>query len=364
VFVILGLLFVYPAFSQASGGDSPISIPDGTTIDTIKYGVDKNGQQQKDATLKPAEQVAFLFVYDLWNLERDCIRTDSGLGHLCSLGELVKGATTKSGQIIGLTVDPVRDTNYRYRMTIIGGNEVIIMALPKSPGLGAFALVGTPDNDRSDFYYNPKGPNLELAKKLYSMGYEGSGFKRLATSVPAQSAASVPAQTAASAPAQTTDFFELVQSGTAQDVQAAISGGADVKAKDKDGMTALILAAGANQDPEVITTLVKAGADVNTQVSNGTFKVTPLVAAAWQNANPEVVAALFKAGADLSRDGGMALGVAAAYNPNSEMILELLKDGADAKFKDASGKTAFFYAQQRADLKGTEALQKLQAASQ
>jgi ribosomal protein L12E/L44/L45/RPP1/RPP2 len=272
------------------------------------------------------------------------------------MGELVKGAKTKSGQTIGLTENPARDTNYRYGMTVIGDNNVIIMALPKSPGLGAFAVVGTPDNDRSDFYYNPKGPNLEFAKKLYSMGHEGGGFKRLASSVPAQ--------TAVSAPAQTTDFFELVQSGTSQDVQAAISNGADVKAKDKDGMTALILAAGANQDPEVITALVKAGADVNIQVSNGTFKVTPLVAAAWQNANPEVVAALLKAGADLSRDGGMALGVAAAYNPNSEMVLELLKAGADAKFKDASGKTAFFYAQQRADLKGTDALQKLQAASQ
>ena len=89
-------------------------------------------------------------MYDLWGLERDCVDKNSGVGHLCSMGELVKGAKTKSGQMIGLTENPARDTNYRYGMTIIEDDNLIIMALPKSPGLGAFAVVGTPDNDRSD----------------------------------------------------------------------------------------------------------------------------------------------------------------------------------------------------------------------
>lgn len=61
--------------------------------------------------------------------------------------------------------------------------------------------------------------------------------------------------------AQTTDFFELVKTGTPQRIQAAIDKGADLKAQDKDGLTALMWAAGYNQNPEVISTLLKAGAD-------------------------------------------------------------------------------------------------------
>jgi len=66
---------------------------------------------------------------------------------------------------------------------------------------------------------------------------------------------------AASAYAQTTDFFELVKTRTPQSVQAAIDQGADVNAQNKDGATPLMYAAAFNQNPEVITTLLKAGAD-------------------------------------------------------------------------------------------------------
>jgi hypothetical protein len=46
------------------------------------------------------------------------------------------------------------------------------------------------------------------------------------------------------------------------------------------------------------------------------------------------------------------------------MILELLKAGADAKYKDGYGKTAFFYAQPRQDLEGTDAPKQLEEASE
>ena len=62
---------------------------------------------------------------------------------------------------------------------------------------------------------------------------------------------------AASVYAQTTDFFELVKTGTSQQVQAAIDKGADVNALTTiGGNTPLMLAAGYNQDPEVITVLL------------------------------------------------------------------------------------------------------------
>jgi ankyrin repeat protein len=44
-------------------------------------------------------------------------------------------------------------------------------------------------------------------------------------------------------------------------------------------------------------------------------------------------------------------------------MTELLKAGADAKAKDSQGKTAFDYAQDNEELKGTYTYQQLQKAS-
>ena len=105
---------------------------------------------------------------------------------------------------------------------------------------------------------------------------------------------------AASAYAQTANFFELVKTGTPQSVQAAISGGADVNAqdmKDEYGKTPLMWAARNNTNPEVITTLLKAGAKIEARDTRG---YTPLKYAAWNNPNLEVVTTLLKAGADIN----------------------------------------------------------------
>lgn len=306
----LTLLSASPLFGQAQSAGTPVVIPTGTTVDAITLGDD-----QKKLVLKPEEQVAFLFVYDIWNLERDCVDKQSGLGRLCSAGDLVKGLKGKNGHIIGLTANPSQDANYRYGITIIG-EDCIITASPKTPGFGGFAAIGTPDNDRSDFYFNPAGPNMAAAQRVYSMGYEGNGFKRTET-------AAIPAP-------QPTGLFGLSAGGTPEAVQAAIAKGEDVNALDP------------------------------------VYGATPLQGAAWKNGNVAVIDALLKAGADInakSNDGATALMIAALYNPNPEVILELLKAGADPKVKNTDGKTAFDYAQTRADLKGTDALTKLEAGS-
>ena len=116
---------------------------------------------------------------------------------------------------------------------------------------------------------------------------------------------------AASTYAQTTGFFELVKTGTPQQLQAAIDQGADVNARNSSGVTPLMAAAGNNQNPEVITTLLRAGADIEARDGVGW---TPLIYAALGNKNPEVTTALLKA-------------------------------GANVKAKDSQGKTAFDYAQ-------------------
>jgi ankyrin repeat protein len=205
---------------------------------------------------------------------------------------------------------------------------------------------------------------------------------------------------AVSAYAQTTDFIKLVETGTPQDVQAAISkgadvnapmdccytpliyaakfnpnpevlttllkAGADIEARDKafQGMTALMWAAEFNENPDVITTLLKAGADL--KVQDKAYGATALMLAARRN-RPEMITALLKAGADFearSKDGMTALMFAVAYNQNPEVISTLLDAGVDAKAKDGRGKTAFDYAQGRAKLKDTDAYRQLQEASQ
>ena len=67
----------------------------------------------------------------------------------------------------------------------------------------------------------------------------------------------------------TADFFQLVKTGTPQSVQAAISKGADINAQNKRGLSPLMFAARYNQSPEVIMTLLKAGADAKAKSRHG-----------------------------------------------------------------------------------------------
>ena len=125
-------------------------------------------------------------------------------------------------------------------------------------------------------------------------------------------------------------FIKLVETGTPQQVQTAIDQGEDVNAQEKFlGWTALMYAARFNKNPEVITTLLKAGADVNAKDTDGW---TPLMWAAWKNQDLRV-------------------------------ITTLLKAGADGKAESNEGKTAFDYAQDNESLRGTDALRKLEEAS-
>ena len=89
-----------------------------------------------------------------------------------------------------------------------------------------------------------------------------------------------------------------------------------MNARDKDGWTPLMAAADYNPNPEVITMLVKAGADVNAQTRDG---YTALMYAAGQR-NPEVITMLLEAGADVKAWDTLsmtALMWAAAHNRES-----------------------------------------------
>ena len=80
-----------------------------------------------------------------------------------------------------------------------------------------------------------------------------------------------------------------------------------VNAADQNGVTTLMAATANNSHPEVITALIKAGADVNAKDQHGW---TPLIFAAGFNSNPEVVTVLIKNGVDVTaknQDGCSAL---------------------------------------------------------
>ncbi len=164
---------------------------------------------------------------------------------------------------------------------------------------------------------------------------------------------------------QTNDFLLLVQTGTPQDVKAAIAKGADLNARDAGGFTPLITAAAHNKDPEVVTVLLEAGADA--EARDSAHGGTPLLWAATFNPNPDVIAALLKAGADINAqntlEGRTALISAAEVGPNpAGVIMVLLKAGEDAKVKDKFGKTALYYAKYNSNLMGTDALKQLEEA--
>ncbi len=93
-----------------------------------------------------------------------------------------------------------------------------------------------------------------------------------------------------------TDLFTLVKEGGREQVGAVLQAGIDVNAADAYGQTLLMYAAG-NEDPEVVSLLVEAGAALDVTSLAGW---TALMYAVRDNPNPEVVLRLFELGADPS----------------------------------------------------------------
>jgi len=106
--------------------------------------------------------------------------------------------------------------------------------------------------------------------------------------------------------------------------------GENPNARDADGKTPIMQAAAYNQNPQVITVLLGAGADI--EARDKFNSMTPLMYAAWVNKNPE-------------------------------MVTVLLNAGANAKARSLVGKTALDFALYNLKLVGTGVYKDLQRAS-
>ena len=137
-------------------------------------------------------------------------------------------------------------------------------------------------------------------------------------------------------------LWETIKANDAAGVQCAISNGADIEAKDRNGRRPLHQAAYKNV-PEIAKLLIDAGAEVNAKGENGE---TPLHVAAEENA-AEVAKLLIDNGAEVKakdESGGWTPLHWAAYKNAAEVAKLLIDNGADVKAKDDYGNTPLHHA--------------------
>lgn len=125
----------------------------------------------------------------------------------------------------------------------------------------------------------------------------------------------------ASDPYGVTPLLFAAISGSPETIRLLLKSGANVKARDADGRTALIEALTTENDlpPSTIEELIRAGSDVNLRVYGG---LTPLMIAAAGNS--QILQAIIQAGADLNaRDEGGATALRwAKDSPENSKILK------------------------------------------
>ena len=132
---------------------------------------------------------------------------------------------------------------------------------------------------------------------------------------------------------------EYFKSATLEQVSACLLAGFDASARSNSDYTPLYWAAIYSDDPSVLDTLVRAGAELSAH--NGPLRQMPLHGAAKRNRNPAIIKALLNAGANPdARDkfGSTPLHEAAAWNDNATVVEALMMAGADINARnDISG---------------------------
>ena len=149
-------------------------------------------------------------------------------------------------------------------------------------------------------------------------------------------------------------LIDAASMGDTDAVEKLVELGADVNARNDQGMTALISATRWRGNEEVVDKLIELGADVNAKDIKGD---TALMKAAYYNRN-KIIEKLIEAGADINaknKKGYTALHWAADHGgiDTMEMLIEL---GADVNARDNDGWTALNIAILRCDRKKIQRL--------
>ena len=149
------------------------------------------------------------------------------------------------------------------------------------------------------------------------------------------------AGTGLAAPAAETTLADAAEHANRVLVRTLLQGGADVNARQVDGMTALHWAV-YHDDAETAALLVRAGANVTVENRYG---VSPLSVAAT-NGNADVVTLLLDAGANANTAlrGGETVLMTAARTGSLGAVRALLAHGADPNARERSDQTALMWA--------------------
>jgi hypothetical protein len=154
------------ASSPGTSGPTPTTGPFATTA---KVDVeDSNGPMK----LKREEQIAYMFLSAIENIEHDC---QLSLQHVCPLNQLLSGSYPKGKSIEHLKFDPNKtDPNYTYTLAA-SGMAWEAHANAKKPGLIGFCFmsrnVGT-----TVATYSATGTAGWTDKELMNRGTEGDSF--------------------------------------------------------------------------------------------------------------------------------------------------------------------------------------------
>ena len=151
---------------------------------------------------------------------------------------------------------------------------------------------------------------------------------------------------------------EYFQTATVENMTACLDAGADLEAREVDGVTPLHWAAMFNANPAVLKALLAAGADPMTRDEDG---FTPLHLAARDNENPAVIAALVDSGADLKVRTGYGF-TPLHLTTSLAVITALLDAGADPMARNAAGETPWDLAKGNKALKRSDAYWRLNDA--
>jgi Raf kinase inhibitor-like YbhB/YbcL family protein len=148
---------------------------------------------------------------------------------------------------------------------------------------------------------------------------------------------------------------DVVVTGDVAQARTIIAGGADVNAKDQDGVTALMRAASAGRG-DMVRLLIASGADVNAKTTGGVTAAMMASLGGYVSALEPLLAA--KADPNVKDNQGRTALMAAASSSGRQAVDALLKVGANVSMVDAGGSSALTYAAAEGNAGAVDALQK------